>query len=130
LPRKAGPLEVIAMVGKSYISAILGGGGFAKLLRDIEQRCGDAFSELGPGCLADFWHMVDCIDAFLDLLDDPKTKLEVTYSFTLKTSSDVFEFCRYYAGWLGHPLAKRLEAEINELLEAAIDRAVGKTWSL
>ena len=37
-----------------------------------------------------------------------------------KIRSDVFEFCRFYARWLGNPLMERLKAEIYELLEQAI----------
>jgi len=37
-----------------------------------------------------------------------------------KVRMDVFEFCRYYASWLGNPLMERLKAEIYELLEQAI----------
>jgi len=37
-----------------------------------------------------------------------------------KLRMDVFEFCRFYASWLGNPLMERLKHEIYELLEEAI----------
>ena len=64
--------------------------------------------------------MIDCVDAFLDLLADPKTDFRVKLMDYAKVRMDVFEFCRFYAEWLGSPLMERLRAEIYELLEQAI----------
>jgi len=38
----------------------------------------------------------------------------------VKLRDDFFEFCRFYARWLGSPLMERLKAEIYELLDEAI----------
>jgi len=38
-----------------------------------------------------------------------------------KIRMDVAEFCRYYAKWLGDPLAERLKHEINQVLEEAVN---------
>jgi len=48
----------------------------------------------------------------------PQTRNSLKYT---KVRDDVFEFCRYYAKWLGNPLTDRLKAEIYELLEESID---------
>ena len=34
--------------------------------------------------------------------------------------ADVFEFCRFYARWLGWPIMEKLSHEIYEILEEAI----------
>jgi len=47
------------------------------LLMDIESRYADALGELGPRPIQDFEHMIDCVDAFLDLLADPRTDFRV-----------------------------------------------------
>jgi len=108
------------MAGKGFIPAVYGSSDLRRLLRDVEDRYGDAFAELGPGALQDFKHLIDCIDSFLDLLADPKTDFRVKLMSYGKIRSDVFEFCRFYARWLGNPLMERLKAEIYELLEEAI----------
>ena len=59
------------------IPAIHGASDLRRLLRDIEDRYGGAFEELGPGALQDFKHMIDCVDAFLDLLADPRADFRV-----------------------------------------------------
>lgn len=38
-----------------------------------------------------------------------------------KVRDGVFEFCRFYARWLGNPLIERLKHKIYELLEKAIE---------
>jgi len=91
-----------------------------RLLRDIERRYSGAFDELGPGAARDFKHMIDCVDGFLDLFADPRTDFRVKLVDYARVRDDVFEFCRYYARWLGNPLMERLKAEIYELLEEAI----------
>jgi len=108
------------MAGKEFIPAIYGGPDFRRLLRDVEDRYGGAFEELGTGALQHFKHMIDCVDAFLDLLADPKTDFRVKLMCYGKLREDVFEFCRFYASWLGSPLMERLKHEICELLEEAI----------
>jgi len=102
------------------IPAIYGASDLRRLLKDIEDRYGGAFEELGPGALQDFKHLIDCVDAFLDLLADPKTDFRVKLMDYAKVREDVFEFCRYYASWLGNPLMERLKYEIYELLEGAV----------
>ncbi len=109
------------MFEKSVPPTVFGGGDFRKLLKDIEDRYSDAFAELGPGGLSDLKHLIDCVDGFLDLLTDPKTDFRVKLMDYGKLKSEVFEFCRYYARWLGDPLAERLKHEINQVLEEAID---------
>ena len=109
------------MVERSPLPASIGGGAdFRRLLKDIEDRYGDAFAEAGPGALSDFKRLIDCVDAFLDLLNDSETDFRVKLMDYAKIRSDVFEFCRYYAKWLGTPLMERLKHEINEVLEEAI----------
>jgi len=102
------------------IPAIYGASDLRRLLRDIEGRYGGAFEELGPGALQDFKHMIDCVDAFLDLLADPRTDFRVKLMDYAKVRMDVFEFCRFYASWLGNPLMERLRHEIYQLLEEAV----------
>ena len=86
-------------------------GGFRRLLKDVEQRYSDAFAEVGPGTLQDFKNLIDCVDGFFDLLADPKTDFRVKLMDYAKVEADVAEFCRYYARWLGDPLAERLKHE-------------------
>ena len=74
---------------------------------------------LEAGCK--FKHLIDCVEAFLDLLNDPETDFRVKLMDYGKVKSDVFEFCRYYAKWLGNPLMERLKHEIYEILEEAVD---------
>jgi len=110
------------VVEKPPLPASIGGGAdFRRLLKDIEERYSDAFADLGPGALSHFKHLVDCIDGFLDLLADPKTDFRVKLMDYVKVKADVAEFCRYYARWLGDPLAERLKHEINQALEEAVD---------
>ena len=99
----------------------MGEEGFRRLLRDVEDRYGGAFAELGPGALQDFKCMINCVNAFFNLLADPKTDFMVKLTSYGKLRDDVFEFCRFYARWLGSPLMERLRAEIYELLEDAIE---------
>jgi len=109
------------MDGRGFVPAVFyGASDFRRLLRDVEDRYSGAFDELGPGTIQDFKHLMDCVDAFLDLLADPKTDFRVKLMDYAKVREDVFEFCRYYASWLGNPLMERLKAEIYELLEQAI----------
>jgi len=108
------------MAGKESIPAIHGASDLRRLLKDIEQRYSGAFEELGPGALQDFKHLIDCVDAFLDLLADPRTDFRVKLMDYAKVREDVLELCRYYASWLGSPLMERLKHEIYELLEEAI----------
>ena len=74
---------------------------------------------LEAGCK--FKHLIDCVEVFLDLLNDPETDFRVKLMDYGKVKSDVFEFCRYYAKWLGNPLMERLKHEIYEILEEAVD---------
>jgi len=99
------------------------------LLMDIECRYSGAFDELGPGVLQDLKHMIDCVDAFLDLLEDPRTGFRVKLMDYAKVRMDVFEFRRYYASWLGSPLMERLKAEVYELLEEAVSWWEGSMFS-
>ena len=98
-----------------------GGSDFRRLLRNVEQRYSDVFAEIGPGALQHFKHMIDCVDAFLDVLADSETGFRVKLMDYAKIKSDVFGFCRFYARWLGNPLMRRLEAEIYGILEEAMD---------
>jgi len=100
---------------------IEGRGSFREKLRSIEEWYGEAFAEIGPGAINDFKHLIDCVEAFLDLLNDPETDFRVKLMDYAKTRADVAEFCRYYAKWLGTPLMERLKADINQVLEEAID---------
>jgi len=109
------------MVERSPLPASIGGGAdFRRLLKDIEDRYGDAFAEAGPGALSDFKRLIDCVDAFLDLLNDPETGFRVKLMDYAKIRSDVFEFCRFYSRWLGNPLTERFKHEIYEILEQAL----------
>jgi len=99
---------------------IEGRGSFREKLRSIEEWYGEAFAEIGPGAANDFKHLIDGVEAFLDLLNDPETDFRVKLMDYGKVKSDVFEFCRYYAKWFGNPLMERLKAEINEVLEQAV----------
>ena len=102
------------------IPAIYGASDLRRLLRDIEGRYGGAFEELGPGALQDFKHLIDRVDAFLDLLADPRTGSWTKLMCYGKLREDVLEFCRFYASWLGNPLMERLTYEVYELLEEAV----------
>ena len=104
---------VMWMAGKGFIPAVYGSSDLRRLLRDIEGRYSGAFEELGPGALQDFKHLIDCVNAFLDLLADLKTDFMVKLTSYDKLRMDVFKFCR-------SPLMERLKAEIYELLEEAI----------
>jgi len=90
------------------------------LLMNIEDRYSGAFDELGPRPIQDFKHMIDCVNAFLDLLADSRTDFRVKLMDYGKLRMDVLELCRYYASWLGNPLMERLKHEIYELLEEAV----------
>jgi len=77
-------------MGEGSVPAVYGGPDFRRLLRDVEDRYSGAFDELGPGALQDFEHLMDCVDAFLDLLADPKTDFRVKltrYGKTMESSS-------------------------------------------
>ena len=108
------------MAGKEFIPAVYGASDLRRLLRDIEGRYSGAFEELGPDALQHFKHMIDCVDAFLDLLADSRTGFRVKLMDYGKVREDVFEFCRYYASWLGNPLMERLKHEIYEVLDQAV----------
>jgi len=114
------------MAGKESTPAIYGASDLRRLLKDIEDRYGGAFEELGPGAIQDFEHLIDRVDAFLDLLADPGTDFRVKLMCCGKLRDDVLEFCRFYARWLGNPLMERLKAEVYELLEEAISWWVGQ----
>ena len=75
---------------------------------------------LAPRALQDFRRMIDRADGFLDLLANPDTDFRFKSMDYTKVKDEVFEFCRYYAKWLGNPLMERLKAEIYQLLEEAI----------
>ena len=109
------------MAGKGFIPAVYGASDLRRILKDVEDRYGGAFAELGPGALQDFKHLIDCVDGFLDLLADPKTDFRVKLMDYARVRDDVFEFCQFYARWLGNPLMERLRYEIYELLDEAID---------
>ena len=70
--------------------------------------------------LQHFKHMIDCVDAFLDLLADPRTDFRVKLTCYGKLRENVFELCRYYVSWLGNPLMEGLKHEVYQLLEEAI----------
>ena len=76
--------------GDLFQQPSMGEEGLRRLLRGVEDRYGGASAELGPGALQDL------------------------------KRNNVFEFCRFYARWLGSPLMERLRHEIYELLEEAI----------
>ena len=80
----------------------------------------DAFAELGPGALQRFKHMMGCVDGFLDFLAGPETYFRVKLIDYAKVKDDVFEFCRFYARWLGDPLMERLKHKVYELLDQAV----------
>ena len=109
------------MAGKGFIPAVYGSSDLRRMLRDIEGRYSGVFDELGPGAAQDFKHLIDCVDGFLDLLADPRTDFRVKLADYARVRDYVFEFCRFYAGWLGNPLMERLRAEIYELLEEAME---------
>ena len=50
----------------------------------------------------------------------PRGDFRVKLDDYAKIRDDVFEFCRFYAKFLGNMLMERLRAEIYELLEQAI----------
>ena len=89
---------------EGFVPAVYwGGADFRRLLMDIEGRYSGAFDELGPGALQDFKHMIDCVDAFLDLLADPRTDFRVTITHQLSLgwiSSSSADTMR--AGWAIH----------------------------
>jgi len=79
-------------------------------LRDIEDRHGGAFAELGPRALQDLKHLIDCVDGFLDLLADLREDFRIKLMDYGGIRSDVFEFCRFYAKFLGNMLDGEVEA--------------------
>jgi len=98
-----------------------GGADLGRLLRDVKRRYSDAFTEPGLGVLQDLRRLIGHTDGFLDLLADPGMDFRVKLMSYGKPRMDVFEFCRFYAGWLGSPFMERLKHEGYELLEEAID---------
>jgi len=90
-----------------------------RLLRDVEDRYVSAFDGLGPGALQDFKRMIDCVDAFFDFLAS-RTDFRVKLMDYGKIRSDVFEFCRFYAKFLGNMLMERLKHKIYEVLDQAV----------
>ena len=54
---------------------------------------------------------MDCVDALLDLLADSRTDFGVKLMDYAKVGEGVFEFCRFYARWLGNPLMEGLTYE-------------------
>jgi len=108
------------VAGRGFVPAVFyGGSDFRRLLRDVEDRYSGAFEELGTVALQDFKHLMDYVDAFLDLLADPKTDFRVKLMCYGKRM-DVLELCRFYVRWVRSPLMERLKHEIYELLEQAI----------
>jgi len=83
-------------------------------------RCSDAFDEIGPGALQHLKDVVNDVEAFLDLLADPKISYLGKLMDHAKARDDVAEFRRFYARWLGSPSAQRLKAEVYQLLEEAL----------
>ena len=108
------------MAGEKVFFVPRGGADFRKWLKDVEQRYSDAFAEVGSGALADLKKLVDGVDAFLDLLADERVDFRVKLVDYAKLRDDVFEFCRFYARFLGASLAERLRAEIYQILEDTI----------
>jgi len=105
------------MAGGEKMSPALNleGEGIRRLLRKIEERYSDVFVEIGPGALQHFKHLIDGVEAFLDLLEDLKVRHWTKLIDYAKTRDDVAEFCWFYVRWLGSPLAQRLKAEIYQL---------------
>jgi len=108
------------MAERRFIPAVYGSSDLRRILKDVEDRYGGAFDELGPGAAQDLKHLIDRVDGFLDLLADPRADFRVKLDDYAKVRDDVFEFCRFYARWLGNPLMERLKHEIYNLLEEAI----------
>ncbi|MEM3793621.1 MAG: hypothetical protein QXS76_01795 [Candidatus Bathyarchaeia archaeon] len=108
------------MAGEKMFFVPRGGADLRRWLKDVEQRYSDAFAEVGPGALMDLKRMIDAVDAFLDLLADERVDFRVKLVDYVKVRDDVFEFCRFYARFLGASLAERLRAEIYQLMEEAI----------
>lgn len=114
---------------KSGVSWFVGNSDFLEWLREIELRYADVFGELGAGCLQHFKHLIDCVEAFFELLADPAVDFRVKLMDYAKLKRDVSEFCRYYERFLGVPLAGRLRLEINELIEEAV-WLHGRLWAI
>ncbi len=108
------------MAGEKMFFVPRGGADLRRWLKDVEQRYSDAFAEVGPGALTDLKRLIDGVDAFLDLLADERVDFRVKLVDYVKVRDDVFEFCRFYARFLGASLAERLRAEIYQLMEEAI----------
>ncbi|MEM1737531.1 MAG: hypothetical protein QXN99_01965 [Nitrososphaerota archaeon] len=108
------------MAGEKMFFVPRGGADLRRWLKDVEQRYSDAFAEVGPGALTDLKRLIDAVDAFLDLLADERVDFRVKLVDYVKVRDDVFEFCRFYARFLGASLAERLKAEIYQLMEEAI----------
>jgi hypothetical protein len=99
---------------------LIGGEGMVST-KEIESRYSDAFAELDPGDLQHFKQFVDHVDRFFDLLANPRTDFRIKLANCNKLRMAAFEFCQYYAKWLGNQLMERLKHEIYKLLKHAID---------
>ena len=109
------------MYGQS--NPILHGEGpdFHRLLDDAEERYSSTFQELGPGALGKLKRRIFSLKIFIGLLLDSKMDFSYKLKQYNKVKMGVFEFCGYYARWLGRLPMERLKAEIYEILEEAID---------
>ena len=87
----------------------------------VEERYSNVFAELEPCSLTDLKRCIASVDAFLGLLWNDGMDFRVKLMDYAKVEADVAEFCRYYARWLGDPLAERLKHEINQVLEKAVN---------
>ena len=94
---------------------------FHRLLDDAEERYSSMFQELGPDALGDLKRRILSLKIFISLLLDPEMDSSYKLKQYNKVKMGVFEFCGYYARWLGRPLMERLKSEIYEILEEAID---------
>ena len=90
-------------------------------VRRVEEEFKDAFAELGPGAVVDLKRAVDCVLAFLELVDDPGVGYTVKLADAGKTVEDLDAFRRFYADKVGKP-AELVYRRLREIVDSALSR--------
>jgi len=125
-----GAVREVQLIEKTMIICDTCGARVAVTERDLDEGLPMGYALCDEECIIEvvcedrrrryFKHLIDGVEIFLDLLNDPETDFRVKLMDYAKTRADVAEFCRYYAKWLGEPIMERLKHEVNKVLEKAI----------